>query len=151
MLALYGRRELLRVLWTSADLLCKSLAMTISLLVRRHQASQATNAGNASSRHGRSESVIDQSRQKHLLAEVNAITKRNRSLLRLTAVLNDCVPASNQHLALNILLSQPQMLESLRRAVEGDYDMILNLLSCLDSGSANKELVDAAIDQCEPV
>lgn len=40
------------------------------------------------------------------------------------------------------------MLEGLRRAVEGDYDIILNLLSCLDSGTANKDLVDAAIDQC---
>ena len=123
--------------------------MTIALLVRRHQVAIAARNSSASDKASRRESVIDQNRQKHLLAEANAITNRNRSLLRLTAVLNECVPASNQHLALNILLSQPQMLENLRRAVEGDYDMILNLLSCLDSGSANKQLVDTAIDQCE--
>ena len=122
--------------------------MTITLLVRRHQATIAAKGTEASERSSRRESVIDQNRQRHLLAEATAITKRNRALLRLTAVLSKCVPPSNQHSALNILLSQPQMLENLRRAVEGDYDMILNLLSCLDSGSANKDLVDGAIDQC---
>lgn len=122
--------------------------MTIALLVRRHQAAVAASPAGHSTLGRKHESVIDQNRQRHLLAEANAITRRNRSLLRLTAVLNACVPASNQHLALNILLSQPQMLEGLRRAVEGDYDIILNLLSCLDSGTANKDLVDAAIDQC---
>ena len=50
---------------------------------------------------------------------------------------------------MTMLLSQPQMLENLRLAVEGEYDIILNLLSCLDAGKASKSLVDAAIDQCE--
>lgn len=97
------------------------------------------------------QSVIDHNVQKNIIAETNAITKRNRSLLRLTALLNDCVAHQNQNNVLELLLSQPAMLENLRRAVEGDYDMILNLLSCLDMGAASKALADAAIDRCDSV
>ena len=154
-----------------------TFAMTVALLVRRHQATLAaasptepgshatartgsqgreratTKAGddadNQRAQRARRESVIDQNRQRHLIAEADAITRRNKSLLRLTSILNSGVPSSNQHMALNMLLAQPQMLENLRRAVEGDYDVILSLLSCLDAGQANKALADAAIDQCE--
>ena len=153
-----------------------TFAMTVALLVRRHQATLAAaspaeagshaparagsqGGGNAAkagddadtqrAQRARRESVIDQNRQRHLIAEADAITRRNKSLLRLTSILNSGIPSSNQHIALNMLLAQPQMLENLRRAVEGDYDVILSLLSCLDAGQANKALADAAIDQCE--
>jgi len=130
-----------------------TFAMTMALLVRRHQiALEASQAGNGQRKtHSKSTSVIDMNVQRHLLAEANAITKRNRSLIRLTAVLNNCVPPDNQLSITNGLLSQPQTLENLRMAVEGDYDLILNLLSCLDMGEPAKALADAAIDECDAV
>jgi hypothetical protein len=128
-----------------------TFAMTMALLVRRHKATLAAQPDSAKKAHSRSESVIDRNVQRHLLAEANAITKRNRSLIRLTAVLNNSIPSDNQAGIMNGLLTQPQILENLRMAVEGDYDLILNLLSCLDTGSASKSLADAAIDQCEAV
>lgn len=130
-----------------------TFAMTMALLVRRHQISlAAAQAGHGARKaHSKSTSVIDMNVQRHLIAEANAITKRNRSLIRLTAVLNHCVPQDNQLSIMNGLLAQPQVLENLRMAIEGEYDLILNLLSCLDMGEAAKALADAAIDQCDAI
>lgn len=95
------------------------------------------------------QSVIDRTVQKNLIDEANAIDKRNRTLLRLTSVLNACIPAMGQHNVLQMLMTQPQVLENLRLSVDGDYDIILNLLSCLEAGKSSKSLADAAINRCK--
>jgi hypothetical protein len=128
-----------------------TFAMTMALLVRRHKVSLAASQTGQRKTHSKSTSVIDMNVQRHLLAEANAITKRNRSLIRLTAVLNNCIPQDNQLSVMNGLLALPQVLENLRMAVEGEYDIILNLLSCLEMGEVAKGLADAAIDQCDAV
>lgn len=65
------------------------------------------------------------------------------------AVVNGCIPPSNQQSVLHVLLSHPEILENLRKAASGDYDIILALLSCLEDGKQSKALADAAINRCE--
>lgn len=51
--------------------------------------------------------------------------------------------------AIEVLLFQPSLLDSLSRAVRGNYSIILSLLGCLDHGTFVKRLVDVVIDSCE--
>ena len=92
----------------------------------------------------------------------------NRSLLRITSILQQCAfllrsPASrwlivvreagletkNSQMAIELLLTQPTLLESLRKAHMGNYGIVLSLLGCLDHGLKSKKLVDRVIDSCE--
>lgn len=50
--------------------------------------------------------------------------------------------------AVELLLSQPMLTDSLRKAYTGNYSVILSLLGCLDHGVAVKKLVDRVIDSC---
>lgn len=43
-------------------------------------------------------------------------------------------------------MSQPTLLESLHKAHQGNYGIILSLLGCLDHGLRAKKLVDKVID-----
>ena len=43
-------------------------------------------------------------------------------------------------------MSQPALLENLRKAYMGNYGVILSLLGCLDHGLQAKRLVDRVID-----
>ena len=43
-------------------------------------------------------------------------------------------------------MSQPALLENLRKAHMGNYGVILSLLGCLDHGLRAKKLVDRIID-----
>jgi hypothetical protein len=47
-------------------------------------------------------------------------------------------------------MHQPALLESLRKAYAGNYDIILSLLGCLDDGLQSKKLVDRVIDASKP-
>lgn len=53
---------------------------------------------------------------------------------------------TNSQSAVELLMSQPTLLENLRRAHQGNYSLILGLLGCLDDGSRAKKLVDKVID-----
>ena len=46
-------------------------------------------------------------------------------------------------------MTQPTLLEDLRRAHIGNYGVILSLLGCLDLGLQAKKLVDRVIDASE--
>jgi len=50
--------------------------------------------------------------------------------------------------AIALLMSQPVLLENLRKAHQGNYGVILSLLGCLDHGLQAKKLVDRVIDTC---
>lgn len=99
------------------------------------------------------------------LENASAQQDLNRSLLRLTYVLQQCVCYSfasqlgsgfNQYAVLDLhsqsaialLMSQPVLLENLRKAHQGNYGVILSLLGCLDHGFQAKKLVDRVIDTC---
>jgi hypothetical protein len=51
--------------------------------------------------------------------------------------------------ATDLLAQYPPLLESLRKAHMGNYQVVLSLLSSLDNGREVKRLVDALIDTCE--
>lgn len=50
--------------------------------------------------------------------------------------------------AIELLLTQPMLMDSLRKAHMGNYGVILSLLGCLDHGMSTKQLVDKVIDAC---
>ncbi|KAI0317069.1 inositol hexakisphosphate-domain-containing protein [Amylostereum chailletii] len=85
------------------------------------------------------------------LEQASAQQDMNRSLLRLTHILQQCLPSSPSHHVIEILLSNPMMLENLRKAHMGTYGIILSLLGCLDDGLKAKKLVDKVIDACDHV
>lgn len=51
--------------------------------------------------------------------------------------------------AVELLLTHPVLLDSLRKAHMGNYGVILSLLGCLDHGLQAKKLVDRVIDSCK--
>lgn len=51
--------------------------------------------------------------------------------------------------AIDLLASQPNLLEQMRKAHMGNYQIVLALISSLDGGRQIKRLVDEVIDCCE--
>ncbi|KAF8556228.1 hypothetical protein OG21DRAFT_1409537 [Imleria badia] len=83
-----------------------------------------------------------------VLENASAQQDLNRSLLRLTYVLQQHLHSQS---AIALLMSQPVLLENLRKAHQGNYGIILSLLGCLDHGLQAKKLVDRVIDTCDHV
>ncbi|KAI0091045.1 inositol hexakisphosphate-domain-containing protein [Irpex rosettiformis] len=75
----------------------------------------------------------------------------NRSLLRITFILQQCLQKHGSQSAIELLLTQPGLLNSLRKAHMGNYGIILSLLGCIDQGLKSKKLVDRVIDSCDQV
>jgi hypothetical protein len=50
-----------------------------------------------------------------------------------------------------MLLTQPGLLDNLRKGFLGNYSPILSLLGCLDNGFEAKKLADRVIDACESI
>ena len=48
-----------------------------------------------------------------------------------------------------MLLTQPGLLDNLRKGYLGNYSPILSLLGCLDDGFEAKRLADKVIDACQ--
>ncbi|KAI0925517.1 hypothetical protein AcV5_008233 [Taiwanofungus camphoratus] len=85
------------------------------------------------------------------LEQASVQQEHNRSLLRIMSILQQCLETKNSQSAVELLLTQPTLLESLRRAHMGNYGVILSLLGCLDHGLKSKKLVDRVIDSCDHV
>ncbi|GAA6059315.1 hypothetical protein JCM10212_005895 [Sporobolomyces blumeae] len=75
--------------------------------------------------------------------------ERDRSLLRLMHVLSKSLPAGSQGTILSLLSLNPGLMENLRSALLGNYDIVLSLLSTLDDASRTKKVVDAIVDHCD--
>ncbi|WVR08265.1 hypothetical protein IAU60_005312 [Kwoniella sp. DSM 27419] len=75
----------------------------------------------------------------------------NKSLLKVTRVLDRNLPSKHPSTAIDLLAAQPSLLEQLRKAHMGSYQIVLSLLSSLDHGKQMKQLVDAVIDSCDAV
>ncbi|KAH9824387.1 inositol hexakisphosphate-domain-containing protein [Melampsora americana] len=90
----------------------------------------------------------DQTRSKAIKAMrmVGEQQIRTRSLLKLMQLLQKCLPTANQHAVMQLLTTQPALLENLRKGIIGDYDIIMSLVSILDQGTTEKDLVDIVID-----
>ncbi|KJA26349.1 hypothetical protein HYPSUDRAFT_36651 [Hypholoma sublateritium FD-334 SS-4] len=85
------------------------------------------------------------------LEQANAQQELSKSLLRLTYLLQTCMQNSNTQSAIELLMTQPTLLENLRKAYMGNYGVILSLLGCLDQGLHAKKLVDRVIDATDQV
>lgn len=104
-----------------------------------------------------------------VLEQANAQQDNNRSLLRLTYVLQQSMllglstrvsgltrltvlgrDQTQSASAIELLLTQPLLLDNLRRAHMGNYGIVLSLLGVLDHGLRTKRLVDRVIDSCAP-
>ncbi|KAF8322469.1 hypothetical protein DL93DRAFT_2123864 [Clavulina sp. PMI_390] len=86
------------------------------------------------------------------LEKANAQNELNKSLLRLTFLMqSNLQPNAPSHSAIELLLTQPTLLDDMSRAVRGNYGIVLSLLGCLDDGSFVKKLVDAVVDSCDHV
>ncbi|GAA5826021.1 hypothetical protein JCM11251_000094 [Rhodosporidiobolus azoricus] len=81
-----------------------------------------------------------------VLRAQNEQAKRDRSLLRLMLVLGKSLPSRTQGTILPLLSSQSTLLENLRSALLGNFEIILSLLSCLDNAASTKAIVDAIVD-----
>lgn len=110
-----------------------------------------------------------ESRIMQALEQANAQQDLSKSLLRLTYLLQQSAsPAylissltnnrlhlkglrnKNSQSAIELLMTQPSLLENLRKAHMGNYGVILSLLGCLDrDGIKVKKLVDRVIDSGE--
>ncbi|KAI0264344.1 inositol hexakisphosphate-domain-containing protein [Gloeopeniophorella convolvens] len=97
------------------------------------------------------QAVLGEAKVLQAMEQANAQQDLNRSLLRLTNILQQNLPDSPSHHVIELLLSNPSLLEDLRRAHMGNYGIILSLLGCLDDGLKSKKLVDKVIDSCDHV
>jgi hypothetical protein len=59
------------------------------------------------------------------------------------------IPSKQRSSAVDLLAAQPNLLEQLRKAHMGNYQIVLALLSSLDNGREIKRLVDDVIDSCK--
>lgn len=87
-----------------------------------------------------------ESRLLQSMEQATAQQDLNKSLLRLTYLLQESLEAKNSQSAIEILMNNPTLLENLRKAHQGNYGIILSLLGCLDHGMETKRLVDRIID-----
>ncbi|OAV90528.1 hypothetical protein PTTG_02608 [Puccinia triticina 1-1 BBBD Race 1] len=76
---------------------------------------------------------------------------RTRSLLRLMQLLQRSLPTASQHSVMELLTTQPNLLENLRKGISGEFDIVLSLVSILDRGNLEKDLVDMVVDHCDDV
>ena len=96
-------------------------------------------------------SIPDETKIRQALEQANAQQDLNRSLLRLTHILQQILPSASgqsQHV-IDLLLSNSSLLDDLRKAHMGNYGIILSLLGLLDDGLKAKKLVDKVIDSCK--
>ncbi|WWD04103.1 hypothetical protein V865_002168 [Kwoniella europaea PYCC6329] len=129
-----------------------TFAMCAAMLIRRKQLllqelddpfSSATASGMATP------SQMPQAAQ--FLEQASLQQSLNKSLLKVTRVLDRNLPSKHPSTAIDLLTSQPTLLEQLRKAHMGSYQIVLSLLSSLDHGKQMKRLVDAVIDACDAV
>jgi hypothetical protein len=57
----------------------------------------------------------------------------------------------NSASAIELLVSQPTLQHNLVKALNGNYQIILSLLGCIDNGLSVKRLVDRVINACDQV
>lgn len=92
--------------------------------------------------------LLGEAKIRQALEQASAQQDLNRSLLRLTNILQQTLPSGPSHLVIDLLLTNSGLLDDLRKAHMGSYGIILSLLGCLDDGLKSKKLVDKVIDSC---
>ncbi|KAF8492621.1 inositol hexakisphosphate-domain-containing protein [Russula emetica] len=95
--------------------------------------------------------LLGEAKIRQALEQANAQQDLNRSLLRLTNILQQILHSGPSQYVIDLLLTNSALLEDLRKAHMGHYGIILSLLGCLDDGLKAKKLVDKVIDSCDHV
>ncbi|KAF9787481.1 inositol hexakisphosphate-domain-containing protein [Thelephora terrestris] len=85
------------------------------------------------------------------LEQASAQQDLNRSLLRIACVMQLILENPKKNSVIEMLLTQPGLLDNLRKSFLGNYSPILSLLGCLDDGFEAKKLADRVIDACDHV
>uniref|UniRef100_A0A0K3CRK6 BY PROTMAP: gi/472580415/gb/EMS18219.1/ metal ion binding protein [Rhodosporidium toruloides NP11] gi/647403677/emb/CDR49761.1/ RHTO0S32e00298g1_1 [Rhodosporidium toruloides] n=1 Tax=Rhodotorula toruloides TaxID=5286 RepID=A0A0K3CRK6_RHOTO len=142
-----------------AGVVRSTFAMSVALIVRRKQLIEKGEEdpyGLVSTRTQQDEGEPMSPRERQnprsalkVLQAQSEQAARDRSLLRLMHVLSKCLPANSQTTILSLLSTQSTLLENLRSALLGNFDIILSLLSTLDDGVTAKKVVDAIVDHCD--
>ncbi|BEI83204.1 hypothetical protein CcaverHIS002_0310720 [Cutaneotrichosporon cavernicola] len=86
-----------------------------------------------------------------ILQQVSLQQYLNTSLLKVTRMLDENLPSRRSTAAIDLLATHPKLLDNLRSAHMGNYQIVLSLLSSLDHGRELKRLVDMIIDDCDSV
>ncbi|KAI9439769.1 inositol hexakisphosphate-domain-containing protein [Lactarius indigo] len=97
------------------------------------------------------QSILGEAKILQALEQANAQQDLNRSLLRLTHILQQILPSGPSRQVIDLLLTNSSLLNDLRKAHMGNYGIILSLLGCLDDGLKAKKLVDKVVDSCDHV
>ncbi|PAV16188.1 metal ion binding oxidoreductase [Pyrrhoderma noxium] len=133
-----------------------TFAMVAALLVRRKQLVArglgdpfTVKGPNSSSNSGYSTPTNSQVMLS--FEQANAQQELSKSLLRLTATLQQSLQSQYAVSAVELLLADPALMDNLRKAHMGNYGVILSLLGCLDHGATAKRLADRVIDACDHV
>ncbi|KAF9648669.1 hypothetical protein BDM02DRAFT_3269263 [Thelephora ganbajun] len=85
------------------------------------------------------------------LEQASAQQDLNKSLLRIAYIMQQILENTKSNSAIEMLLTQPSLLNNLRKGYLGNYSSILSLLGCLDDGFEAKKLADRVIDACDHV
>lgn len=132
-----------------------TFGMIAALLVRRKQyllrdleePFSSTASGMATPAHGWQAA--------HFMKQAVHQQAQNRALLHLTRALNRVLAAGPSAAARSdpttFLASNPSLLDGLRTAHMGNYQVVLSLLSSIEQGKETKALVDSIIDSCDAV
>jgi hypothetical protein len=92
--------------------------------------------------------LLGEAKIRQALEQANAQQDLNRSLLRLTNILQQILRSGPSPYVIDLLLTNSALLDDLCKAHMGHYGIILSLLGCLDDGLKAKKLVDKVIDSC---
>lgn len=132
-----------------------TFGMIAALLVRRKQyllrdldePFSSTASGMATPAHGWQAA--------HFMKQAVHQQAQNRALLHLTRALNRVLSMSHSTGSKSdpttFLASNPTLLDGLRTAHMGNYQVVLSLLSSIEQGKETKALVDSIIDSCDAV
>ncbi|KAJ7613946.1 inositol hexakisphosphate-domain-containing protein [Roridomyces roridus] len=88
--------------------------------------------------------------ESRIMQQASAQQDLSNSWARLMRLLQQLLQNQNSSV-FQLVMTHPALLESLRKAYLGNYDVILSLLSCLDHGVQAKRLVDRVVDATDQV
>ena len=102
-------------------------------------------------RKAKKEDVMTPVTGKRSLESLNELLKetdfQHRSLIKLMKVLEEGLQAS----AIQFAITRSSLLENLINAVNGNYQLVLDLVRILDKGLEIKKIVDTLIDECDHI
>ncbi|OZJ03826.1 hypothetical protein BZG36_03823 [Bifiguratus adelaidae] len=125
-----------------------STSHSLSKLRNKFQSShEMTRSSSGSSMMGLQHDTVNRG-----LEKAEQARNENKALLRLVYVLEQGLKSKmSPRSAIEWALARGKMIDSLKAAIQGNYQWIVGLTSVLDNGAFNKKLLDVVIDRCDAV